>query len=251
MNRRFILAAASCLELMAALCSAAEADRLVIPATKPSIDTKTGPQKLKGALLYVPSSYRPADPMPLLILLHGLDMSPGGWLSSGQRRFGGSFADHAEAGRFIVLAPDSGRNTFGIGPATFGSDVAAINRALDQAFAKCAIDRHRIAIGGLSDGASYALSVGLRNGDLINGIIAFSPGYIVKHIGRARPAIFISHGRADTILPIDSASRKFVKDLRKNGYTVDYEEFDGRHEIPLPVAKKAVAWLTANFQKTR
>lgn len=237
------------LTLIAPVVSGAETDRLIIPAGPPSMPAKIGPQNLPGgSLLYVPASYQPSEPRPLLILLHGLGMSPAGWFSSGRPRFGGSFAEYAETGNFIVLAPDSGRKTFGIGPSAFGPDVPAINRAIEAAFARCAIDRSRIAIGGLSDGASYALSVGLRNGDFINSIVAFSPGYIVRHMGRGRPRIFISHGRADRVLPIESASRKFTKDLQKNGYTVDYHEFEGGHEIPRAIARQATAWLVTGFK---
>jgi phospholipase/carboxylesterase len=35
-----------------------------------------------------------------------------------------------------------------------------------------------VALGGFSDGASYALSLDLTNGDLFASLIAFSPGFI-------------------------------------------------------------------------
>ena len=64
-----------------------------------------------------------------------------------------------------------------------GLDYVAINRALEEASARCAIDRNRLAIGGFSDGASYALSLGLANGDVFSFVIAFSPGFIVSGSG--------------------------------------------------------------------
>jgi phospholipase/carboxylesterase len=91
---------------------------------------------------------------------------------------------------------------------------------LEEAFARCAIDRNRLAIGGFSDGASYALSLGLANGDVFNYIIAFSPGFIVRAQARGRignnnevqiPLVYIAHGTADKVLPIASTSRIFVK----------------------------------------
>ena len=48
----------------------------------------------------------------------------------------------------------------------YGSDIAFIDRALAQIFNRNAIDPSKVAIAGFSDGASYALSVGLTNGDL-------------------------------------------------------------------------------------
>ena len=48
----------------------------------------------------------------------------------------------------------------------FGPDIAFISRALGATFDLCAIDPARMGIAVFSDGASYALSVGIANGDL-------------------------------------------------------------------------------------
>ncbi len=86
----------------------------------------------------------------------------------------------------------------------YGPDIAFIDRALEVTFGRLTIDAHRIAIAGFSDGASYALSVGLMNGDLYRDIFAFSPSFAepVQYIGK--PRIFISHGDKATVLPIES-----------------------------------------------
>jgi predicted esterase len=55
--------------------------------------------------------------------------------------------------------------------------------------------------------------------------------------------VFISHGRADAVLPIDPCSRTIVPRLRQAGYTVCYDEFDGPHAIPDEVARHAVNWF--------
>src|SRR5207237_5403681 len=112
-----------------------------------------------------------------------------------------------------------------------------------------AIDRNRILIGGISDGASYALSLGLANGDQVRGAIAFSPGYINANEGRGRPSFFISHGLRDTELPI-TQTRSFVTVLRQYGYAVDYREFNGGHEVPSFISDAAMAWA-ANIFKTK
>ena len=139
--------------------------------------------------------------------------------------------------------------TWGTGPHGWGNDIAPINDAIAEAFARGPIDHNRIALGGFSDGASYALSLGLANGDEIQSVIAFSPGFIVKAIGHGRPNLFIAHGREDPVLPIATASDLFVRQLQHNGYTVDYRQFAGRHEIPPNVCSEAMAWLRAKFQR--
>jgi phospholipase/carboxylesterase len=134
----------------------------------------------------------------------------------------------------------------------------AINRALEEAFARCAIDRNRLAIGGFSDGASYALSLGLANGDIFSYVIALSPGFIVKAGARGRigrnnqvqiPQVYIAHGTGDNVLPIGSTSRVFVSALRKNGYNIEFREFSGGHHLSRPVADQAMSWLTKAFHQ--
>jgi phospholipase/carboxylesterase len=95
-----------------------------------------------------------------------------------------------------------------------GPDIAFIDRALAQTFNRYAIDPSKVAIAGFSDGASYALSVGLTNGDLFTHVIAFSPGFMAPgaQVGRAR--LFISHGKTDNVLPIDHCSRVIVPQLQ-------------------------------------
>src|ERR1051325_5137293 len=224
----------------------AELGRIVIPADSSKQTASAGLQKLssRNGLIYVPMAH--AEPLPLLILLHKSGGSAREWFSGGQ-----SFAPYAEKGRFIILAPESPSLSWGIGPKNWGYDYLAVNRALEEAFARCSIDRNRLAIGGFSDGASYALSLGLANGDVFGYIVAFSPGFIVRAQGRGRPMIYIAHGVTDNVLPITSTSRVFVPSLRKNGYTVEFNEFSGGHHDSPQVVDKAMRWLTTAFHQRR
>ena len=166
---------------------------------------------------------------------------------------------YADKGRFIILAPESPGQSWGTGPKNWGYDYLAINRALEEAFARCAIDRSRLAIGGFSDGASYALSLGLAKGDVFSYIIACSPGFIVRAQARGRqgprgvevPLVYIAHGSSDNVLPIASTSRIFVSSLRKNGYNVEFREFAGGHHVSRQVADQAMSWLTTAFRQRR
>jgi predicted esterase len=51
------------------------------------------------------------------------------------------------------------------------------------------------------------------------------------------------------MLPLDQTSRVFVSILRKDGYSVDYHEFYGKHEVTSAVSDQAMAWLKTVFQK--
>lgn len=213
-------------------------DRLQMPTAVSSHVTRVGLQPLEGrphsGQLYVPRSGGGAL-LPVLILLHGAGRDSSDWFPV--------YEKYAEAGRFVVVAPEASGKTWGGGMRDFGSDVAVINRALAVACTKCAIDRSRVAIGGFSDGASYAMSLGLANGDIVSNVVAFSPGYFIGKPQRGKAAFFISAGVSDPILPVDQCSRRFVDTLRGAAYRVEYKEFFGGHEVTAAVSESAMAWL--------
>ncbi len=173
--------------------------------------------------------------LPLLVFLHGATQAGAGML----RRIGPA----AEAAGVAVLAPDSRGTTWDAIRGDFGEDVAFLNRALEWVFARVDVDRDRLAVGGFSDGASYAISLGLANGDLFPLVAAFSPGFVIPVPTRGKPRFFVSHGTADQILPIDRCSRVIVPELRARGYQVAFREFEGRHEMPAEVLREGFDWL--------
>ncbi|MDQ1738794.1 MAG: phospholipase/carboxylesterase [Pseudonocardiales bacterium] len=182
--------------------------------------------------LFVPPSATTGGALPLVVLLHGATGHP-------ERALPVLRAD-AERGGFLLLAPKSRGHTWDIIGGAFGPDIAALDRLLVEVFDRFEVDPARIALAGFSDGASYALTVGLINGELFSRILAFSPGFLVPGRRSGKPAVFISHGVADTVLPIDRCSRRIVPLLRADGYQLDYREFAGGHTVPADLATAAV-----------
>jgi phospholipase/carboxylesterase len=194
----------------------------------------------RDGLLYVPAHYRPDRPAPLLLMLHG---------AGGTGRNGlVPLLPLADEPGLLLLAPDSREQTWDVIVNGYGPDVAFIEHALAQTFHHCTVDPGHIAIGGFSDGASYALSLGLTNGDLFTHIIAFSPGFMAPAGRQGLPRIYISHGTQDTILPVEQCSRRIVRQLNREGYTVDYHEFNGSHTVPQSVAREAIDWFVNALQ---
>jgi phospholipase/carboxylesterase len=181
----------------------------------------------RDAILHLPDiAARRA--LPLLVLLHGAGGSGDGIL----RRLR-SFSDEAGV---AVLAPDSRAGTWDAIRGSFGPDVAFLDRALARVFEQIDVDPARVAVGGFSDGATYAISLGLLNGDLFTRVLAYSPGFFVGGMTQGRPRFFISHGTADEILPIDRCSRVIVPALLQRGYDVTFRQFDAGHTIPPNIA---------------
>ncbi|HWT24671.1 MAG TPA: alpha/beta hydrolase-fold protein, partial [Solirubrobacteraceae bacterium] len=143
----------------------------------------------------------------------------------------------------LLLAPDSRGRTWDVIEGGFGPDVATLDEALAAIYAEWPVDPCRTVLSGFSDGASYALSLGLANGDRFSHLAAFSPGFMAPGARHGRPPVFVSHGRADPVLPIDRCSRRIVPRLRSAGHLVCYREFDGGHGVPPAIARDALAWI--------
>ena len=197
--------------------------------------TRLGLGGARDGVLQMPAKV-PDTPMPLLLLFHGAS-------STGERQLNRFGTIPSDAGVAVLSLDSRGQTWDAIGPSGFGPDVAFINRALDKVFSQVSVDPTRLTIGGFSDGASYALSLGLINGDLFPKIAAFSPGFLVPGETQGKPRIFVSHGVADDVLPINQCSRVIVPELKKRGYDVTFREFDGKHEAPPAVVTEAFKWM--------
>uniref|UniRef100_B8HKS8 Phospholipase/Carboxylesterase n=1 Tax=Cyanothece sp. (strain PCC 7425 / ATCC 29141) TaxID=395961 RepID=B8HKS8_CYAP4 len=186
--------------------------------------------------LYVPEQYHRDHPAPLVLTLHGA----GGQAQAGLDLLQ-PLADHFG---ILLLAIDSrDRRTWDVIINRYGPDIRFIDQALGHTFSRYAIDPEHLAIAGFSDGASYALSVGITNGNLFSHVIAFSPGFMAPAGQQGEPYIFISHGTADPVLNINRCSRKIAPKLQQAGYQVDYREFEGGHTVPHAIAIASLHWF--------
>lgn len=190
----------------------------------------------RDGVIYVPETASAGA--PLLVFLHGAT-------GTGRRHLRTVLAAADRYG-VAVVAPDSRYETWDvIATGEIGPDVAFLDRVLFAAFDRLDVDPGRLALGGVSDGASYALSLGLANGDVFDTVIAFSPGFIVCPEPVGRPRVYISHGLADPVLPFQSCSGSFAPALATAGYDVRFEPFEGGHSVPPEISDQALGWWLA------
>jgi phospholipase/carboxylesterase len=162
----------------------------------------------RDGTIYVPKSYKDGTPMPLVVMLHGLS---GG---AERVRYMQPFAD--EFG-LLVLAPEARDRTWGQSNPGFDEDVHYIRAAFDKVTSFFDVDGERVALGGVSDGASYALAMGLAYGDTFNHLMIFAGAFIQPLRRRGKPRLFVGHGTNDRQMPIDRTARKFVPQLKEEG----------------------------------
>jgi phospholipase/carboxylesterase len=189
----------------------------------------------RDGILYIPKGYKDGTPTPLVLMFHG---------AGGTGRGVSYTFEIADQLGVIVLAPDSrDEATWDMLVSGFGPDVEFIGAALKDTYARCSVDRKRMAVAGHSDGASYSLSLGIGTGETFGAIMAFSPGVMQPIEVHGKPRIFISHGISDQVMPIDVTSRTFVPRLKKLGYDVTYREYEGRHGVPPEVVREGFNWF--------
>lgn len=218
---------------------AAQDEHLEARPGTPTKSTTVGERPLglgsgRDGLLYVPRGYDPARAAPLAVMLHGAGRDAQGMRSTF------SLADELGV---VIVAPDSRGGTWDAIQGEVGPDVDFIDAALRAVFTEVRVNPSRLAMGGFSDGASYALGLGLANGDLFSHVIAFSPGFITSARRRGKPPVFVSHGTQDRVLPINRTSRVITPRLKSEGYQVTYHEFEGPHRLLPDIAREAFEWL--------
>lgn len=237
------------LTLMACARSGPEYTRVATSYSKPTKSLASGQQALnlgstlfingkfawRDGILYIPQAYTPDTPLPLLVWLHG----GGGHATDTEYMY--PIAD--EYG-IVILALDSRHNTWDGIDSPFGPDVKFIEKALAYTFDHVAIAPNKVALGGLSDGASYALALGRSNGDIFTHLIAAAPWRLqppAPPIGQ--PSIILVHGSKDNVYPAFHSRKFLAPALKDQGYDVTYYEFDGPHWVPDAVLKHIFKWF--------
>jgi phospholipase/carboxylesterase len=203
----------------------------LLPAGLHTLATSNG----RPTVVLIPTTVTIGRPAPILLAFHGATMSVSESLEAN--------TDAVTSAGVILVAPSSEAMTWDAIHGGYGVDLQRANGALDQVFHHCAVDPRRVAISGFSDGASYAVSLGLVNGDLFTHIIAHSAGFIIPGERHGHPSVFIAHGTRDQILPIEQCGRRIAAELEHDGYRVQFVEFDGGHQIRPENVQRAMSWF--------
>jgi phospholipase/carboxylesterase len=245
LSRRHFLGALGATALLPALPTwrlLSDGARLSARLGKPTEAWTAGLTKMwddkPASFLYVPKSYDGTKPIPLVVGLHGA-----GQRSSMPLRL---WTPHADSAGFALVVPESSGMTWDAIRGEYGDDPAVIDRALAYAFARLNVDTQRLIMQGFSDGASYGLGLALNNMELFPRVVANSPGFITryeKHQRGRKPGIFLSHGHQDQILPFELAGARVVGQLRNEGFSVEFREFEGGHTVPVDGAGDAVRFM--------
>jgi phospholipase/carboxylesterase len=192
-----------------------------------------------GFSLYVPEAWDGAAPLPLVVALHG---------GHGHGRdFLWSWVRDARAAGVLVLAPTSRERTWSI---MGGEDVDAepLRRMVEAIAERYPVDRARVLLTGMSDGATYAFLRGLRDDGPFTHLApacgVLHPFLVGGGLARARGrAIYLVHGALDWMFPVYTA-RGARDALLAAGARLVYRELDDlSHTYPRDENPRILDWL--------
>jgi len=192
-----------------------------------------------GFSVYVPESWDGASAMPLVVALHG---------GSGHGRdFLWSWVRDARSRGALVLSPTSRQRTWSM----MGEDVDAepLHQMVASVAGRYPVDRTRILLTGMSDGATYALLAGLRDGSPFTHLapacgvlhpMLFVSGDLARASGRP---IYLIHGALDWMFPVGTAQLA-RQALETAGSRLVYREIeDLSHTYPRDENPRILDWL--------
>jgi phospholipase/carboxylesterase len=193
-----------------------------------------------GLSLYVPETHDGGTPAALIVALHG---------GSGHGRdFLWAWLREARSRGMLLLSPTAQDRTWSI---MGGEDVDAprLRAAVKEVAATYTVDRSRVLLTGMSDGATYALLAGLAEESPFTHL---APACGVLHpyllaeggIRRARGRpIYLVHGALDWMFPVQTA-RMARQALETAGARLVYREIeDLSHTYPRDENPRILDWL--------
>jgi phospholipase/carboxylesterase len=193
-----------------------------------------------GFSLYVPETCDGRRPFPLIVALHG---------GHGHGRdFLWTWLRDARSREVLLIGPTSRMRTWSImgGP---DEDAEGLRQMIDFVASRYPVDRARVLLTGMSDGATYALLCGLADGmpftHLAPACGALHPlllagGGIAR--ARGRP-IYLIHGALDWMFPVNTA--RLARDVLAGvGAQLVYREIeDLSHTYPREENARILDWL--------
>jgi phospholipase/carboxylesterase len=197
------------------------------------------PDARGGFSLYVPEWLSGETPRALVVALHG---------GSGHGRdFLWSWLREARSRGFLLLTPTSAGGTWSLDAPS--RDTVRMRSMVEWVCARWPVDRARILLTGLSDGATFTLLAGL---DEDAPYTALAPVSGVLHplnlamgnLARARGRrIHLTHGALDWLFPV-SLARLARGELEGAGAELVYHEIeDLSHTYPREENARILAWL--------
>lgn len=195
--------------------------------------------------LYVPPSYNPSKPYPLILCLHGAGFDGDTYLDRWQPRLGEDY---------LLACP-----TMEEGEWWTRQGEALVLAVLSEVSYTYHVDPDRVFLTGMSNGGIGTYLIGLNHTDRFAALIPMAgafPTALFPLLDNAKNTpLYIIHGSKDQVMPVQY-SRDVAAYLKRNGHPVIYREHDrvhpmaGGHYFPREELPDLLAWLKTQRRTT-
>jgi len=188
------------------------------------------------AYLLTPPALDPERAYPLITVLHGAGRQ--------DEMLSQAYRGEAAARDALFLVPRSTQTTWDLLVGGAPEDLDFLARLHVEIYRRVRVDPARQALIGYSDGASYALAVGLSNPRTFAAVMGWAAGFVAIDQSAIapddpKPRVLLEHGTHDTVFPFEVVCRPNVELLRGLGYDVELRVDEGGVHWPSPAFQSA------------
>jgi phospholipase/carboxylesterase len=201
-------------------------------------ESPTGFVKLEqgpgSAILLTPDEIDPDRLYPLFTILHGAGRH--------DEALAKAYRNEAERRQALFLIPRSVEPTWDLIASEGRLDLDFLEYAYDLIYRRYPVDALQQTLVGYSDGASYALSVGLCNCSMFSALIGWAAGFLVvdpptaerfrEGVPEPRPRIYLEHGTHDQLFDFQKVAIPMRDQLQKSGFDVTFSVDEGGRHMP-------------------
>jgi len=198
--------------------------------------------------LLAPDSIDPTRTYPLVTVFHGAGRQ--------DELLVRAYRDESAQRDALFFIPRSTYPTWDLLVGRDRADLDFLEQAYAEIYRRLPVDHRRQALIGYSDGASYALAVGLSNPRLFAAVMGWAAGFVVFDKAAVsptdpRPRILVEHGTHDTVFPFEEIAVRNCTILRRLGYEVDLRVDEGGIHWPShEFQAAALDWFFAGAGRT-
>lgn len=151
----------------------------------------------------------------------------------------------------LLLVPRSLAPTWDLIAGGGRRDLDFLEFAYDLIYRRFPIDPRRQALMGYSDGASYALSIGISNPGIFRAIMGWAAGFVAVDDRQIRdddpkPDILLEYGTHDPVFPFEQIALPMRESLERAGYRLEFRvDEGGRHWPSGSFQSEALDWFAA------
>ena len=137
----------------------------------------------------------------------------------------------------LFFVPRSVAPTWDLIAGTERKDLDFFEYAYDLIYRRYPVDAFQQVLIGYSDGASYALSVGLSNPNLFAAVIGWAAGFLVLDrntldAANAKPRIYLEYGTHDQLFNFEQVALPMRENLEQAGYDLTFSVDEGGRHLP-------------------